>query len=1003
MLTVAGSEPSAAVPGELHFGSFRLLGPHGPLFANGRVVELPRKPLALLWMLARRAGEVVSKDEILNEVWPQVVVSEGVVSATLRDLRRALGDDVRVPRYIATAHRIGYRFIAAVTDQPGSVERRVSAEALELPPPEPPAAHGLVGRAAEQARLMACYRAAAAGQRQLVFVTGEAGIGKTRLVESFLAHIEGDAPAGARIGHGQCIEHYGAGEPYLPILEAVTRLGRQDGHGGLLALLRQHAPTWVPQLPGLFGQQPQQATPHAAGSLQRMLREMADAIDLAAADQLLVLVLEDMHWSDRSTVDWLTMLAHRRERARLLVIATCRPVELIVNEHPLKQVKQELVARHAASEIALARLGTADVHDYVALRLRQHGAVPDLAAAVMRRSQGLPLFMVHLTDELQRQPDAAATLDRRPPSGGIAELIESQVARLAPQQRETLEAASVAGAEFATDSVAAALQHSPAAVEQVLETLARQGQFIEARGLVSWHDGTVGGRYGFRHDLVREGLYRRLGSARRARLHGAIGTRLALAYGAHASDIAAELALHFESAQDPWRGAQHRREAGGKALQRYAHREALTHAGQGLALLAAMPPATPGLEEAELQLRLIKGAAQLAVCGFGAPEVEATYTRALALGIALQDTAAIGPALSGLYNLYLTRAAFAQVQRIADQVMAQLRRQPDPVLTMLAHNVLGSTKLFVGGGAAALEHVDKTLALYQPAAHGHLAASYGEDPAIASHHYAALARWVVGDAEAAEHHLVAGFTLARRLLHPFGDAQMLWVEAVIALDDGDLGRVDRATATLDALCAEHGFALWQAGGWILRGAALAGRGQHEEGRQLTDAGLRAWHEAGTLLTLPHALAVAARVQVLAGRVGAAARLLDEALALAQRTGEHWYGPELHRLQGEVSLLQPEAGARDAAESTARAAASFERAIAQAQAQRSRLFELRATVSLASLALPAAQAARARNRLAVLVADLGERTQRRDLAQAAALLQRAPQLSRQTTAEITPRS
>ena len=949
VLNAASRESSASIPGELRFGQFRLPSPHGPLFAAGRVVELPRKPLALLWMLASRAGEVITKDEVLAEVWPRVVVSEGAISASLRDLRRALGDDARQPRFIATAHRIGYRFIAEVTGH----EVPTDSNAPGAPPPLP-APDALVGRAVERALLMDAYERAAAGQRQLVFVSGEAGIGKSRLVEAFLAAVEARAPrliddvdtGRELVGHGQCIEHHGAGEPYLPILEAVTRLCRQPGGALLLDLLRQHAPTWVAQLPGLFGAESRGALAHGAGagSVQRMLREMADAIDLAAADRLLVLVFEDMHWSDGSTVDWLAMLARRRERARLLVIATCRPIELIVNEHPLKQVKQDLVARHAASEVALGRLAATDVRDYVEQRMRHRDTAPDLAAVVFRRSQGHPLFMVHMADDLQRMPDTVAVVDEASLPCGVSDLIEAQLARLAPEQLAVLEAASVAGVEFATASVGAALQHPIDEVERVLETLALQGRFIEPRGLAEWHDGTVSGLYGFRHDLVRDGLYRRLGSARRMRLHATIGARLAQAYGEHGSDIAAELALHFEKAHDPRRAAQHRREAGHKALQRYAHLEALTHAAKGLALLEATPAGAPGRDAAELQLRLIEGAALLATRGFSAPEVEATYTRALTLGLALNDSAAIGPTLSGLYNLYLTRAAFPQVQLIADQVLAQLDRQPDPVLSMLAHNVRGSALLFVGDAAASLEHVDQTLALYNEAAHRHLAISYGEDPAVASHHCAALSCWILGDPEAAARHLRAGFALARRLAHPFGQAQMLWVEAVIALDAGDLDQVERSTRRLNELCADYGFPLWLAGGQILRGAALAGRGQLDEGRSLTDTGLRAWQEAGTLLTLPHALAVAARVQALGGRIEAAASLLDQALAVAARTGERWYEPELHRLQGELLMQLPGSGAVE----SKRARASYERAITLAREQQAKLLEGRATASLAQL-------------------------------------------------------
>lgn len=930
----------APTRGELHFGHYRLAGPNGPLRAADRVIDLPRKPLALLWTLATRAGEVVTKDELLAAVWPHVVVTEGAIAASLRDLRRALGDDARRPRFIATAHRIGYRFIAQVSSQASPPEPTPRATGSAAPQRD------FVGRDTERAVLQEALARALTGQRQLVFVTGEAGIGKSRLVDAFVSSLpqvpDAEGANDLHVGYGQCIELYGAGEPYLPILEAVTRLCRQPGGQRLLALLRQHAPTWLTQLPGLADAREPAAPPHTTGvnAVQRMLREMAEAIDAAAADHPLVLVFEDMHWSDRSTVDWLAMLARRRERARLLVVATCRPVELIVNEHPLKQVKQELVARAAAREITLGCLAPDDVQAYIEQRLQHQPMVRDLAAVVYRRSQGHPLFMVHMADELQRGADAAPTLDEHALPCGISELIEAQLGRLAPAQLAVLEAASVAGAEFAAASVAAALQETTEAVERRLETLARRQQFIEARGLAEWHDGCVSGRYGFRHDLYREGLYRRLGAARRAHLHALIGARLATAWGPRAPEIAAELALHFENARDAGRAAQHGAEAGVKALSRCAYREALAHADKGLAMLAAHAIGTGG-DAAELRLRLIQGAALLATRGYGAPEVEATYTRALALGVGLDDREAIGPALSGLYNLYLTRAAFARVRAIADQVLGIVERRPDPVLSMLAHNIHGTALLFAGQPAASLHHVDQTLALYDAQAHRLLAVTYGEDPAIACHHYAALAQWLTGRPEAAARHLHDGFELALRLAQPFGLAQMLWMQAVIGLDDGDSERVDHTTLRLITLCVDHGFPLWLSGGQILRGAALAGRGRFDEGRALTDEGLQAWRDAGTLLTLPHALAIAARVQALGGCLDQALRLLDQALATAHQTGERWYEAELHRLQGELTLNLPNAGAAE----RQRAQASFERAIEVARQQQARLLEDRACASL----------------------------------------------------------
>src|SRR5262245_52280409 len=308
----------------LSFGPYRLEGPHRPLWCDAQVVPVPPKALAVLWRLVTQAGQVVTKEALLDAVWAGTVVSEGALTTCLRTLRQALGEDAQQPRYIATVHRLGYRFVAPVTagapvTPPG-------------PPPAPPAAPPLVvGRAAELAQLHSCFAQAQQGVRQTVFVTGEAGVGKTTVVDA-VVHQLASAEA-LWLGRGQCIEQYGAGEAYLPLLEALGRWGRAPEGARLVACLRQYAPTWLGHLPALCRPDDlaavQPALPGAAQA--RMLRELAEALEALAAEQPLVLVLEDLHWSDPSTVEAVAWLARRRDPARLLVLGTYRPVELILH------------------------------------------------------------------------------------------------------------------------------------------------------------------------------------------------------------------------------------------------------------------------------------------------------------------------------------------------------------------------------------------------------------------------------------------------------------------------------------------------------------------------------------------------------------------------------------------------------------------------------------------------------------------------------------------------
>src|SRR5262245_7759379 len=449
----------------LHFGSYRLEGPQGPLWHHAELVALPPKALAVLWQLARQAGQVVSKATLLDTVWAETAVSEGSLTSCLSLLRQALGEDARQPRYIATVHRLGYRFVAPVTPAGPTPSLAPSpAPCVRVsPPPAPPPL--LVGRAAELAQLHAWFAQARQGERQTVFVTGEAGMGKTTLVDAFLAEVA--AAQTAWIGRGQCIEHSGAGEAYLPLLDALGRLGRGPAGARLVACLRQSAPTWLRQLAAVVGEEEREAFGHQGQGVTppQMLRELAEALAVFTAEHPLIIVLEALHWSDASTVEALALLARRREAAQLLVLGTYRPVELILRQHPLKAARQELQLHGHCADVPLGYLPVTAVQAYLAQRGPTAAATAARAAWVHRRTDGHPLFMVHVVEELARSgwltaaiaTGAAGRGAAAEVPAGLQQLIELQLGQLGPEEQQALEVASVVGAEFAEASVAAGL------------------------------------------------------------------------------------------------------------------------------------------------------------------------------------------------------------------------------------------------------------------------------------------------------------------------------------------------------------------------------------------------------------------------------------------------------------------------------------------------------------------------------------------------------------------
>jgi predicted ATPase len=536
------------------------------------------------------------------------------------------------------------------------------------------------------------------GERQVVFVAGEVGIGKTTLVEAFMA--QAGSNGALWIGHGQCIEQYGAGEAYMPVLEALGRLCREPGGDQLIELLDQQAPTWLVQMPALLSATELEALQRkvAGATKERMLREMAEAVDASTAERPLVLTLEDLHWSDHSTLELLSTLARRRERTRLFIIGTYRPVDVIVREHPLKEIKQELVLHNQCEELPLAYLTEAAVGEYLAERFRKSPLPTELTRLIYQRTDGNPLSMVNAVDyvvgqELVVQTDGGWELKGADIQVGVPgtlrQMVEQQIERLRPAQRRVLEVASVAGAEFSAAAVAAGMEEEAVAVEEQCEELGRHGHFIQAKGIQEWPDGTLASQYRFVHALYREVLYERVAAARRVQLHRLIGTRLEAGYAEQAGEIAAELAVHFGRGRDTQRAVQYLGQAGENAARKSAHREVIAHLTKGIDLLKTLPD-TPERARQELPLQLALGGPLIATTGYTTLETRAAFGRARELCQQVGETPQLFTALSGLQSFYLVRAEYQTARELAEQGLGLAQHSQNPTLLMAARLGMGT-------------------------------------------------------------------------------------------------------------------------------------------------------------------------------------------------------------------------------------------------------------------------------------------------------------------------
>jgi predicted ATPase/DNA-binding winged helix-turn-helix (wHTH) protein len=562
---------------------------------GSQVTSLRPKTFTVLQCLVEHADQLVPKAALFDAVWPETAVSDNVLMVCIRELRRALHDDLKTPQFIQTVHRRGYRFIGTITPATEPQAEHQAKSLLYLAPKSNPlstqhlalSAVSLVGREQELAHLHGWLTRARSGMRQVVLVTGEAGLGKTTLVDTFLAGLRDQE---IWRGRGQCLEHHGGGEAYLPVLEALGRLGREPGGQELVTLLARQAPTCLVHLPGLLSPTDLEALQRRAlgATRERMLRELAEALDVLSAERPLILVLEDLHWSDYAMLDLIASLARRQEPAQLLLLGTYRPADVSLRDHPLFAVTHELALHGQCAELPLSSLNEVAVEAYLAARFPGGPLPSGLARAVWRRTDGNPLFMVAMVQEwldhgwlsadhgwLALREGHRELLAQVPET--LQQMLETQLDRLSPEERRVLEVASIAGVEFSAAAVAARLESDVMQTEEHCIELARRTPWSEASGEQHWPDGTVAGCYQFAHALYQEVAYSRVAAACRVLLHRRMGGRIEAGYRTQTGLIAAELAVHFEQGCDYRRAIVDLRQAADNALRRYANTDAITH------------------------------------------------------------------------------------------------------------------------------------------------------------------------------------------------------------------------------------------------------------------------------------------------------------------------------------------------------------------------------------------------------------------------------------------
>jgi predicted ATPase len=451
------------------------------LMRGGAPIEMAPKPFAVLRYLVEHPGRLITHDELLDALWPDTYVQPQVLRTYMLELRKVLGDDAGQPRFIQTLPKRGYRFVATVTegngvhpyDSAGTV--RPGSRRKEI-----------VGRDGELELLNSYLRQLETGQRRVVFVFGEAGIGKTALVDAFCRQI--DPLIEASVTRGQCVQGLGGIEEYYPVTEALNKLcAGQDGQRAYRILARR-APAWLAQ----GREETASLTEERRGSKDRTLGDLCEALEEIAAQSPLVLVFEDLHWADDSTLNLISALARRRAQTRLMVLATLCPLSGDL-EDKLKRLKQDLLLRRLCVEMKLGPLRKAAVAELIGRELDEPEPPAGLADFVYLRSEGNPLFVTAVVEHLIGQGflvrNGAGQWEQRAAfeemEAGVpdqlARMIEMEIGSLSEHEQHMLEAASLMRVAFPAWAVAAALKIDPVETEEACDALARRLHFVLRR------------------------------------------------------------------------------------------------------------------------------------------------------------------------------------------------------------------------------------------------------------------------------------------------------------------------------------------------------------------------------------------------------------------------------------------------------------------------------------------------------------------------------------------
>jgi class 3 adenylate cyclase/predicted ATPase len=835
----------------------------------------------------------------------------------------------------------------------------------------------LVGREPEIALLLERWGRAKEGDGQVVLLSGEPGIGKSRIVQELRGRLSDELYT--RVSH-YCSPYHTSSPlyPVIALFERAAGFDRTDTADAKLdkleALLAPSATdvqeatrllAAVLAIPADHRYPPLALTPQR--QKQRTLELLVEQLAGLAGQRPVLAVYEDAHWIDPSTFELLGLVIQRVQRLPALVLITFRP-----------EFVPPWTSHAHVTRLSLSRLTRRHGSD-IALRVTGGRVLPaEVLEQIVSRTDGVPLFIEELTKAVVESgllQDAGGRLELTgplPPRAIPTTLHDSLMARLdrfAPV-KEVAQIGAVFGREFSYQLLAAVIDIPAAQLDQAL------GQLV-ASELVFQRGTPPEAMYSFKHALVQDTAYQSLLRSRRHQLHAKIARMMEERFPEIAEARPELLAHHFTEAGLASQAIVYRQRAGERDLERSAYAEAISQLKQGLELLEALPD-RPDRVRQELGLRLALGSALTATRGYADPEVGDAYLQARELCRELGEAPPqLFPALHGLYRFYHVRGQLQAAREPGEQLLKMAVSVQDSGLFVEAHRALGVPLFWLGDVTPALENLEQGARLYRAQKHRSHASMFGIDPGVVCLSYGALALWHLGHPEQAYNRSCEALALARTSSHHHSLALALVFAAWLHQFRREPQAAREHAEAAIAICAEQGFPLFMSMGTILRGWALGQEGHGEEGGAQMRRGLADLRATGAGLWQPTFLSLIAEAD---GRIGQAQRgleVLGEAMAIVDRNDERFYEAELHRLKGELLLSIP-ADSSDAER-------CFRIALEIAGRQRAKSLELRAAFSLARLCAKEGRRSEAHDLLAPIYGSFSEGFGMSDHKEAKALL------------------